>query len=121
MFQLFFLQHFRLEALNEKRTSVVQMVKLAEKEREGLEVRLTIIFDAFYCFLFLDVIKEFSQFYYSFDQGVKNEAEEYMLKELSLLKWQEKATRLASENNITEIADIQAAISSLEENVKSER
>lgn len=44
-----------------------------------------------------------------------------MLKELSLLKWQEKATRLASENNIAEIADIQAAISSLEANVKSER
>ncbi|XP_042019712.1 structural maintenance of chromosomes protein 4-like [Salvia splendens] len=79
-----------LEALNEKRTSVVQMVKLAEKETESLE-------------------------------GVKNEAEEYMLKELSLLKWQEKATKLASENNITEIADIQAAISSLEANVKSER
>ncbi|KAL1538699.1 Structural maintenance of chromosomes protein 4 [Salvia divinorum] len=79
-----------LEALNEKRTSVVQMVKLAEKETESLE-------------------------------GVKNEAEEYMLKELSLLKWQEKATKLASENNITEIADIQAAISSLEANVTSER
>lgn len=28
----------RLEALNEKRTGVVQMVKLAEKERDGLEV-----------------------------------------------------------------------------------
>ncbi|XP_057769491.1 structural maintenance of chromosomes protein 4-like [Salvia miltiorrhiza] len=79
-----------LEALNENRTSVVQMVKLAEKERESLE-------------------------------GVKNEAEEYMLKELSQLKWQEKATKLASENNITEIADLKAAISSLEENVKSER
>lgn len=32
-------QPFRLEALNEKRSGVVQMVKLAEKEREGLEVR----------------------------------------------------------------------------------
>lgn len=28
----------RLEVLNEKRTGVVQMVKLAEKERESLEV-----------------------------------------------------------------------------------
>lgn len=58
---------------------------------------------------------------HSIYQGVKNEAEEYMLKELSLLKWQEKATKLASENNINEIADIQEAISSLEANVKSER
>lgn len=32
-------QPFRLEALNEKRSGVVQMVKLAAKEREGLEVR----------------------------------------------------------------------------------
>lgn len=29
----------RLEELNEKRTGVVQMVKLAEKERESLEVK----------------------------------------------------------------------------------
>ncbi|KAL6563225.1 Structural maintenance of chromosomes protein 4 [Orobanche hederae] len=58
-----------LEVLNEKRTSVVQMVKLAEKEIQGLE----------------------------------------------------KATKLVSENNTTEIADIQAAISSLETYVKSER
>ncbi|KAK4393111.1 Structural maintenance of chromosomes protein 4 [Sesamum angolense] len=79
-----------LEALNEKRSGVVQMVKLAEKERESLE-------------------------------GVKNEAEDYMLKELSLLKWQEKATTLASENNVTEIAELQATVSSLESNVKIER
>ncbi|KAH6791155.1 structural maintenance of chromosome 3 [Perilla frutescens var. frutescens] len=79
-----------LEALNEKRTSVVQMVKLADKERESLE-------------------------------GVKNEAEDYMLKELSLLKWQQKATGLASENNITEITELQATVSSLEANVKTER
>ncbi|KAG8659531.1 hypothetical protein MANES_02G046500v8 [Manihot esculenta] len=45
-----------LESLNEKRSGVVQMVKLAEKERDSLE-------------------------------DVKNEAEAYMLKELSLLKW----------------------------------
>lgn len=29
----------RLETLNEKRSGVVQMVKLAEKERDNLEVR----------------------------------------------------------------------------------
>lgn len=44
-----------------------------------------------------------------------------MLKELSLLKWQEKATNLASENNITEIAELQETVSSLEANVKTER
>lgn len=31
-------QHCRLESLNEKRSGVVQMVKLAEKERDSLEV-----------------------------------------------------------------------------------
>lgn len=36
----------RLETLNEKRSGVVQMVKLAEKERDGLEV-LTVL-----CFIF---------------------------------------------------------------------
>ncbi|KAL0450548.1 UNVERIFIED_CONTAM: Structural maintenance of chromosomes protein 4 [Sesamum latifolium] len=54
-------------------------------------------------------------------EGVKNEAEDYMLKELSLLKWQEKATTLASENNVTEMAELQATVSSLEANVKLER
>ncbi|XP_022883355.1 structural maintenance of chromosomes protein 4-like [Olea europaea var. sylvestris] len=80
----------QLEELNEKRTGVVQMVKLAEKERDSLE-------------------------------GVKNEAEAYMLKELSLLKWQEKATMLASEDNANKIEELQANILSLEENVKNER
>ncbi|GER48317.1 structural maintenance of chromosomes protein [Striga asiatica] len=80
----------QLELLNEKRSGVVQIVKLAEKERESLE-------------------------------GVKNEAEDYMLKELSLLKWQEKATKLASESTVTEIAELQATVSNLEANVKTER
>ncbi|KAL6537567.1 hypothetical protein OROMI_026101 [Orobanche minor] len=52
------------------------------------------------------------------DDYFKNEA---ILEELSMLKWQERATKLVSENNTTEIADIQAAISSLEAYVKSER
>lgn len=34
-----FLFASRLESLNEKRSGVVQMVKLAEKERDSLEVR----------------------------------------------------------------------------------
>jgi len=34
----------RLESLNEKRSGVVQMVKLAEKERDNLEVLLGFLF-----------------------------------------------------------------------------
>ncbi|KAH7861220.1 hypothetical protein Vadar_023285 [Vaccinium darrowii] len=80
----------RLEVLNEKRSGVVQLVKLAEKERDSLE-------------------------------GVKNEAEAYMLKELSLLKWKEKATKLASEATDGEMVEKQDKVSSLEENLKLER
>ncbi|XP_060192773.1 structural maintenance of chromosomes protein 4-like [Lycium barbarum] len=80
----------QLEALNERRSGVVQMVKLAEKERDNLE-------------------------------GVKNDAEAYMLKELSLLKWQEKATKLAFEDNSARITEMQANISRQEENLKNER
>ncbi|PON67311.1 Structural maintenance of chromosomes protein [Trema orientale] len=79
-----------LESLNEKRSGVVQMVKLAEKERDGLE-------------------------------DVKNEAEAYMLKELSLLKWQEKATRLAHDDTSAKMVELQEKVSGLEENLKMER
>ncbi|MCD9644271.1 Structural maintenance of chromosomes protein 4 [Datura stramonium] len=78
----------QLEALNERRSGVVQMVKLAEKERDNLEVEAR-----------------------SLHNGVKNDAEAYMLKELSLLKWQEKATKLAFEDNSTRITEMQANIS----------
>lgn len=44
-----------------------------------------------------------------------------MLKELSLLKWQEKATKLASDKNVTEVAELQETVSNLEANVKIER
>ncbi|CAB4275028.1 unnamed protein product [Prunus armeniaca] len=79
-----------LESLNEKRSGVVQMVKLAEKERDGLE-------------------------------DVKNEAEAYMLKELSLLKWQEKATKLAHEDTTEKLVHLRENMSSLEGNLKTER
>ncbi|KAJ4707448.1 Structural maintenance of chromosomes protein [Melia azedarach] len=79
-----------LESLNEKRSSVVQMVKLAEKERDSLE-------------------------------DVKNEAETYMLKELSLLKCQEKATKLAYEDNTVKMVELEEKVSQLDENLKSER
>ncbi|KAL1809577.1 hypothetical protein ACET3Z_026567 [Daucus carota] len=79
-----------LETLTEKRTGVVEMVKLAEKERNSLE-------------------------------DVKNEAEAYMLKEWSLLKWKDKATNLASEENSAQMGELQAKLSQFEENLKSER
>lgn len=44
-----------------------------------------------------------------------------MLKELSLLKWQEKATKLAAEDNSAKMAELQTNLSSLEENIKSKR
>ena len=52
---------------------------------------------------------------------MKNDAEAYMLKELSLLKWQEKATKLAFEDNSTRFTEMQANISRQEEILKSER
>lgn len=54
-------------------------------------------------------------------QDVKNEAEAYMLKELSLLKWQEKATILASADNDTKIKELQENVTLLEENLNTER
>lgn len=54
-------------------------------------------------------------------QSVKNEAEDYMLKELSLLKWQEKAVKFASEDNAMKTEEIQKTASGLQENLTSER
>ncbi|KAJ4832959.1 Structural maintenance of chromosomes protein 4 [Turnera subulata] len=79
-----------LESLNEKRSGVVQMVKLAEKERDSLE-------------------------------DVKNEAEAFMLKELSLLKWREKATKSAYDDTGAKMVEQQTSISGLEETLKAER
>lgn len=52
---------------------------------------------------------------------MKNEAESYMLKELSLLKWREKAIKLAAEDNSSKMVELQTNLSSLEENLKSKR
>lgn len=52
---------------------------------------------------------------------MKNEAEAYMLKELSLLKWQEKATKLAFEDTGAKMVEVQTNVSSLEESLKAER
>ena len=54
-------------------------------------------------------------------QDVKNEAEAYMLKELSLLKWQEKATTLAVDDTSGKMDELQVGVASLEENLKAER
>uniref|UniRef100_A0A0D9WI72 Structural maintenance of chromosomes protein n=1 Tax=Leersia perrieri TaxID=77586 RepID=A0A0D9WI72_9ORYZ len=80
----------QLEVLNEKRTASVQMLKLAEKERDSLE-------------------------------SAKNEAETFMLKELSLLKWQEKATTLASDDATSHVAQLHDNVAELEKNLASER
>jgi structural maintenance of chromosome 4 len=58
---------------------------------------------------------------YFVQQNVKNEAEAYMLKELSLLKWQEKATNMAHDDTNTKMVELQANVSSLEDNLKTER
>ena len=52
---------------------------------------------------------------------MKNEAEAYMLKELSLLKWQEKATKLAAEENNAKMEELQNNLLSLEYSMKSKR
>lgn len=44
-----------------------------------------------------------------------------MLKELSLLKWQEKATKLAVEDTGGKMDELQVGVASVEENLKSER
>lgn len=54
-------------------------------------------------------------------QDVKNEAEAYMLKDLSLVKWREKATKLASEDAGSHVVELQSTVSGLEENIKEKR
>ena len=49
----------RLETLNEKRSGVVQMVKLAEKERDNLEVCRRLPFLYVTCFFVVLVVKVF--------------------------------------------------------------
>lgn len=80
----------QLEVLNEKRTASVQMLKLAEKERDSLE-------------------------------NAKNEAEAYMLKELLLLKWQEKATTMASDDATSHVTQLEENVTDLAKNLTSER
>lgn len=54
-------------------------------------------------------------------QSIKNEAEVYMLKQLSLLKWQEKATKLASDDTTSHISELQEEVSDLEKSLATER
>lgn len=55
------------------------------------------------------------------EQDVKNEAETYMLKELSLLKWQEKATKMSFEDTVAKIFEQKESLQSLEDSLKNER
>ena len=57
----------------------------------------------------------------SLQQDLKNEAESYMLREFSLMKWQEKAAKLAYEDSNTKMIEMQANLSSLEENLNTQR
>lgn len=52
---------------------------------------------------------------------MKNEAEAYMLKKLSLLKWQEKATKLGSEYTSAQMVGKQEKVSILDEYLKTKR
>ncbi|KAL5203523.1 hypothetical protein ABZP36_014475 [Zizania latifolia] len=54
-------------------------------------------------------------------QSAKNEAETFMLKELLLLKWQEKATTLGSDDATSQVAQLQENVADLEKNLTSER
>lgn len=54
-------------------------------------------------------------------QDVKNEAEAYMLKELSLLKWQEKASKLALDDTSAKMDELHGNVVTVEENLKEER
>jgi len=55
------------------------------------------------------------------EQGVKDEAETYMLKELSHLKWQEKATKMAYEDTVAKITEQRDSLQNLENSLKDER
>lgn len=52
---------------------------------------------------------------------MKDDAEACMLKELSLLKWQEKATKLAHQDTSKKMAEVEANVTNLEENKKRQR
>lgn len=55
------------------------------------------------------------------EQGVKDEAETYMLKELSYLKWQEKATKMAYEDTLAKLTEQKETLESLENNLRNDR
>lgn len=54
-------------------------------------------------------------------QGAKDQAEEYMLKEAELMKWQRKAAEMASEEASADLVKLKERVSELEENHKKER
>lgn len=52
---------------------------------------------------------------------MKDEAEAYMLKELLSLRWQEKATKLASDDAGKQVAQLQQNVDNMEATRNSER
>ena len=48
----------RLESLNEKRSGVIQMVKLAEKERDNLEVCAVVLILSLFILIFFYVMEK---------------------------------------------------------------
>lgn len=56
-----------------------------------------------------------------FFKSVKDEAEAYMLKELLSLKWQEKATNLASDDAGKQVVQLQQNVDNMEVTRKIER
>lgn len=52
---------------------------------------------------------------------MKDEAETYMLKELSYLKWQEKATKMAHGDTSAKITEQKESLQSLENSLKDDR
>ena len=98
------------------------MVKLAEKERDGLEVEYPYILKTIFEYKNKTIFEYKNNNFYMYTyQDVKNEAEAYMLKELSHLKWREKASKLAHEDTTKRVTELQDEVSTLEANQKTER
>lgn len=91
------------------------MLKLAEKEKDNIEVLSSVLR------LTTWVILQFTTNGVICLQSAKNEAETYMLKELSLLKWQEKATKLASDDATSRVEQLHKNVENLEADLVSKR
>ncbi|KAG0558584.1 hypothetical protein KC19_10G039500 [Ceratodon purpureus] len=80
----------QLEELNEKKDSMMQRVRVAEKEKSSLE-------------------------------DAKNEAEQFMLKEVELLKWRKYVAELSLHEASAEAEGLKQRVTELEDALKEER